>query len=261
MARNQKRAGERGREQRTKARNAGEGAAVACPSCGARAGPAAKFCQECGAPLDRGAAPRRSNAFAIVPFAGFVTVVFVAVAGLAYVFGPDRFEPPQGALRDPSMPAAQPAPSSAPSSAPAVDLSQMTPREAADRLFNRVMAADERGDDAEALRFAPMALQAYELVPELDADAHYHLGLLYGVTGDLDGLRRQIAALREYAPDHLLAYALEHELAEQQGDPEAAARAAAALADAYESEIATGRPEYAAHGFSIERLRDGAGGR
>ena len=40
------------------------------------------------------------------------------------------------------------------------DLSKMTPREAADRLFNRVMSANERGDKDETSWFSPMAIQA-----------------------------------------------------------------------------------------------------
>ena len=83
----------------------------------------------------------------------------------------------------------------------------MTPREAADRLFNRIMTAAERGDAQEALRFAPMALQAYERLGPLDNDARYHVGLITATTGDIESARAHIDMLRQSVPDHLLGIA------------------------------------------------------
>lgn len=225
----------------------GGNAARYCAACGAPARPDARFCHQCGARL--GAAPVnwRANLLPVALLGGLVAVVFAVVLGLAYLMRPDLFQSAGTVAPAPAAPALS-----------SVDLSQMSPREAADRLFNRVMAADERGDAGEAQRFAPMALQAYGRVAELDADAHYHLGLLHGIAGDVEGQRREIAALRQFAPDHLLAFALEHDLAERQGDAAAAARAARALADVYDSEIAAGRPEYEAHSIPIEKLRKAA---
>ena len=131
----------------------------------------------------------------------------------------------------------------------------MTPREAADRLFNRVMTASEQGRHEEAQRFAPMAIQAYGAIAPLDHDAHYHLGLMYFVAGDRAGVDRQIAALRRDVPNHLLALVLEHDSAAGSGDAAAAAHALAAFTAAYDAEIATGRAEYAAHRNVIETLR------
>jgi len=134
----------------------------------------------------------------------------------------------------------------------------MTPREAADRLFNRVMMASEQGNQAEALSFVPMAVQAYASLPALDRDAHYHLGLIHGVAGDRADLDQQIAALRQGAPNHLLALVLEHDAAERSGDQAAVSRLRAAFDAAYAAEIAMARPEYEAHGNTIERFRAAA---
>lgn len=152
----------------------------------------------------------------------------------------------------PTPPVTENAPASMPST---VDLSTMTPRQAADRLFNRVMSASERGDTEEAVRFAPMAVAAYARVSSLDADARYHLGLLHLQLGDLDRAREQIEILKQTAPRHLLALVLEHGVASQSGDTQAADRAAAEFAAAYEDEMATARPEYAAHKSAIDRFR------
>lgn len=135
------------------------------------------------------------------------------------------------------------------------DLSRMTPREAADRLFNRIMMASEQGNLAEAQHFVPMAVQAYGALPALDRDARYHLGLIHGVADDRANADRQIAALRQGAPNHLLALVLEHESAVRSGDRAAVSRVLAAFAAAYDTEIAIVRPEYEAHRNTIERFR------
>jgi hypothetical protein len=121
------------------------------------------------------------------------------------------------------------------------DLSTMAPREAADRLFNRIMTAAEGGDSQAALRFVPMALKAYERLAPLDNDARYHVGLIHATAGDLDGTRADIAMLRQSVPDHLLAIMLEHTIAKQLGDQDAAAHAYKTFLAAYDAEIVTGR--------------------
>ncbi len=136
----------------------------------------------------------------------------------------------------------------------------MTPRQAADRLFNRVMAADERGDTAEVMRFAPMALQAYELVDRLDADAIYHVGLINLLSGNLDQAAKQIDRLEREAPDHLLGLVLSISVAEKAGDDKAALDARARFAAVYDREIETGRPEYQAHRATIDKFRASAVG-
>lgn len=239
-----------GRSRSTRASESQSSAARYCESCGAALAPKAKFCHRCGAPL--GAAPavvrKRSRRNSILVYAiAVVSVVGTTLA--AAIFTTLHF----GAQ-------APPAPDNrASTTASTVDLSTMTPRQAADRLFNRVMSASERGDAEEAGRFAPMAIAAYERVATLDADARYHLGLLNLVLGDLDGTREQIDILKQMAPRHLLAVVLEHDIATQTGDAAAAARSAAAFLAAYDEEMAAApRPEYEAHRTSIDRLRAAA---
>jgi hypothetical protein len=141
-----------------------------------------------------------------------------------------------------------------------VDLSAMSSREAADRLFNRVMMADEQGDRQEVQKFAPKTIQAYDFVDNLDADAFYHIGLVHAAVGDFGKMRKQVEILKQVSPGHLLALILEHDAAEQLGDGDAAAKASAAFAAAYASEIKTGRPEYEAHRNSIEKFFAQTGG-
>ena len=205
----------------------------------------ARFCHACGRGLGATAATGPWTAKTITLAAGFVALVAAATVGAGVLVTQYKAgKAPVG--RTAAAPVAQPAPS--------VDISRMSPREAADRLFNRVMAAREGGDLDEARRFAPMAVQAYGRVAVLDDDAHYHLGQIHVTAGDLEGARREIAILQEATPNHLLALVLAHDVAVQADDPAAARRAAAAFAAAYAAEIATKRPEYEAHRRTIDEF-------
>jgi len=134
----------------------------------------------------------------------------------------------------------------------------MTPRQAADRLFNRIMTAAERGDTEEALRFVPMALQAYDLLGTLDNDARYHVALIHMTAGDVQSARAQIDSIRQSAPNHLLAIMVERDIAERSGDQDGVTRAYKSFLAAYDAEIAAARPEYQDHWSGIERFRKAA---
>ncbi len=223
-----------------------------CPSCQIAVQPDARYCPGCGASLYGQAGRKRLDRKAVA----LVVAGAVGAAAVAIVAG--FFVSQYTALPSLSPPPA--ADGSAARPGPAIDLSTMTPREAADRLFNRVMMATEQGNTEEALQFAPMALLAYGRVDELDADAHYHMARIYMVAGDIENARKQVAILKEYAPDHLLGLLLEHTIAEQSGDQDVAARAKAAFAAAYDAEVITGKTEYRDHQASIEKFRSVAAG-
>jgi tetratricopeptide (TPR) repeat protein len=219
--------------------------AAACPSCETPVQPEARFCHACGARIGESAASGGWNTPTIALYAVIGLGVAVAAAGAIFMSGRD-----QGIAPAPPVSSAQPAGSGQPA-----DITAMSPREAADQLFNRVVMANEQGNIDEALQFAPMAIQAYQNVARLDADAHYHLGLIYEVMGDFDNMRNQVSIIKQYTPDHLLGLILEYSAAEKSGDPFAAARAVEAFTAAYDAEIMAGRPEYEAHRRTIENFR------
>jgi len=134
----------------------------------------------------------------------------------------------------------------------------MSPREAADRLFNRIMASDENGKKDEALRFAPMAVAAYNNLPALDNDARYHLALIHLVANELQQTREQLAKIRETVPKHLLAYMVERSIANRQNDKDGEKKAFKGFLAAYETEFLTSREEYKDHQGSIDRFRKAA---
>jgi len=224
-----------------------------CPSCSKATPPDAAFCPHCGKPLGGSAAGRPRDPVTLALYSIIGIAVIGSLAGIIYLAISNN-----AGVAPPPMSA--PA-NSAPPSASSVDLSSMPPREAADRLFNRVMAADEQGNRQVVVQFAPMALQAYDLVENLDADAHYHIGLINAATGDLDNVRKQVEILKQFSPNHLLGLMLEYSLAEQSGDQDAAAKATSAFKAAYALEISAERPEYKAHMNSIEKFLAEAAGR
>lgn len=224
---------------------------TSCPECEAEVKPGSRACPECGASLLPAPASAPGVVQAIVPWAALGLAALAMVVALAALFdGAGGAAAPKASA--PSMGSAASAPGQP------VDLSSMSPREAADRLFNRVMAASESGNTAEALRFAPMALQAYDNLDRLDNDARYHIALLRLTTEDIPGARVQIEMLRQAAPQHLLAHMLEQRIAAHDGKKDAAARAYRAFLAAYDAEMAAGRTEYADHRGTLERFRQEA---
>ena len=148
-----------------------------CSHCGASVVGGARYCHRCGRPLGA-TRPRRSERLPWLIAAAIVLLLVGAIvarvqrgtpgAGRAG-YGQSRCR--RGAGRGPV--------------GPAPDISQMSPRERFDRLFNRVVAAAERADTTEVFRFAPMALGAYEQLDANDADARYHAAVLMVETGQL----------------------------------------------------------------------------
>jgi predicted Zn-dependent protease len=195
--------------------------------------------------------PAPWNTQTIVPWVALGIAAIALVVALAAFF--DRGK--EAVAPAPLFP---PLSSTVPVPGQSVDLASLSPRQAADRLFNRVMAASENGDSVEALQFAPMALQAYNNLGSLDNDARYHVALLHLTAGDIKSARVQIELLRKAVPNHLIGFMLEHQIAERSGKQDSAARAYKAFLAAYDAEIATGREEYQDHQKTIERFRTAA---
>jgi hypothetical protein len=133
----------------------------------------------------------------------------------------------------------------APGAAP--DISSMTPRERANRLFDRIMRLDGEGKRDSVTTFAPMAFGAYEALGELDLDLRYDYGRVAEVAGNLDLAAAQADTILQQAPDHLLGLVLAMRVADRRGDTARRNQFAHRLLAAESSERAKGLEEYRLH--------------
>jgi hypothetical protein len=122
----------------------------------------------------------------------------------------------------------------------------MSPREAADRLFNRVMQTLESGDTTNALFFQPMAVQAYQRAEPLDLDGILHEALLELLTDPSAALATTERVL-ESEPDHVLALGTAARAEIALGDSAKAREYYQHLLRVYDSQYARNLVEYDGH--------------
>jgi hypothetical protein len=138
------------------------------------------------------------------------------------------------------------------------DISNMSPRERFDRLYNRVMRAAQSGDEATVGRFTPMALLAYAQLDSVDADARYHAALLQVHTGDVAGPMALADTILKQTPGHLFGYIIRGTVARWQKDEKALMRAYADFLEHYDRELKAGRVEYEEHKASLDEFHKAA---
>ena len=127
----------------------------------------------------------------------------------------------------------------------------MSPEERASRLFNRVMAYSEQGKADSARFFAPMAIQAYEMIGPVDAHARYDIGVISAVAGDPARARAEADTILRARSNHLLGLVLAIRAAEAAGNAADVARYRRALVTAAPSERGALK-EYADHARDID---------
>jgi hypothetical protein len=137
----------------------------------------------------------------------------------------------------------------------APDISQLSPKERFDRLYNRVMQAAQSGDQATMSRFMPMALGAYEMLDSADADARYHAALLRVHSGDVQGSRTLGDSILLIQPGHLLGFVVLGTTARWSRDTAALANAYKDFLAHYDAEMKANRREYSEHRASIDGFR------
>lgn len=248
-----------------------------CPSCGKESRPGDRFCTTCGAPLGAGGAPAPAAAPTAAQasgggspggsgdgslgwwVAGLLLVALILFL-LVPVLSPERGRSGGDA---PGVGAPSAGGSGAGSNlgaAPNVDLSSMTPRQAADRLFDRVMRAAESGDSTQARQFLPMAIAAYERARPLDLDGLFHLSVLQRTAGQLDEALSTAEGGLEEEPDHLLLLSAAAEAARELDDTATARERFSHLLDVYDSQVESDREDYQVHARLLPTLREDARG-
>jgi hypothetical protein len=222
-----------------------------CANCGAALTATAKYCHRCG--TARGAAasgaapgaaqdatpgvmPAATGNSSLLPwsFAGIAVLSLLAfVAGTTWRRG-------------------QPQARMAPTAARAPDISQMSPDERADRLFQRVMTYVAQGQDDSVRFFAPMAIQSIAALAPLDAHRRYDLGLLGVVSGDAAMARAEADTILAAQPSHLLGLILAMRASGLELDTLARRRFAERFLSALPRERPRALPEYVDHAPDID---------
>src|SRR5438067_10226306 len=192
---------------------------MTCHACGAPLTATARFCHKCGA---QGARARASGWRGGLPWAaaGAALGPLVTVLLLRLGAGSGGELPDAASVSDDASRIPPPASRSSPP-----DISQMSPEERATRLYNRVMTLHSQGKSDSAGLFLPMALQAYAMLPALDVDARYHVGVLDLTGGDYAAALAQADSIRRAVPTHLFAFLLRARPLELRRDPAGAHRA------------------------------------
>lgn len=210
-----------------------------CASCGAEVPAGANYCVACGEPVAGGGGATGVEKYAPWIIAAVSVVVVVALV-LIFVPGDTRTAGPAPG----GSPAAPAMGSGSPTGGAGLSADMRTN---ADRLFNRIMMAAEQGNQAEVDQFMPMAIQAYDMVEDLDDDGLYHLALLHLTVGSEEQALATARRILDGDPQHLLALAVAAEAAEGLGDAEQAAAYWQRYLDAYETQVARPLPEYVDH--------------
>ena len=230
-----------------------------CNECGSKVSGGAKFCNQCGAQVRAGTVgggARKAAAAAaftgqnlawwIAGAAMFVMIMFIGVQ----MVSPGPAAPP---------PTTQTAPfASGGGAGTPPDISSMSPIEAADRLFNRVMESVSVGDSAQAQAFIPMAIAAYDRARPLNHDGLFHLSMLNRTAMNLEAALDNALEVLEEDPNHLLALAAAAEAAIELGLPDEAAQHYEHLQEVYDSELQRGLEEYDMHSRIVEVLKQDA---
>jgi len=211
-----------------------------CPDCGGALTPGAHFCHHCGTALKGAARSTPSRVPWIVTGVALVAVialVLVQASRSAVDGGPA--EGNTGAA-------------GAPLAGGPVAIGSMSPQEQANRLFNRVMSYASEGKSDSAAIFAPMALQAFDMIAPLDVHGRYDVGLVAIVAGQTGRAKAQADSILRLNRNDLLGLTLAMRVAEAAKNASAASEYAKRLISAEPAERKTAREEYGFHGTDID---------
>jgi hypothetical protein len=210
-----------------------------CHACGAALSPGARFCHKCGATTNPSTAAAGWRAGLPWGIAGLAVGALLAVLLLRGSSGGPSAAAQGGAQFAGGAPAG--------GAMSTLDISQMSPEERAQRLFDRVMRLEQEGKQDSVQFFMPMAIGAYQQLPAMSLDAHFDLGLLQLAGGDAAAALSEAETIRQQAPTHLFIFVLRARAAQASNDTQAATKAYQDFLKNETAERARRLPEYAEH--------------
>lgn len=217
-----------------------------CPACRSTLSPGARFCHHCGTPV-RGTSVHGGRERLAWIFAG--VAVLAAILLVLWRSGSFRQAPP------PEMANAGNAGAAPGLSTRAPDISNLSPEQRFDALFERVVRASENGDTLTVQQFSPMALGAYALLNSPPNDLRFHAALIDLAIGDFPAALALADTILAAAPGHLFGYLIRGEAADRQNRTDALAQSYRDFLAHYDAEVRAGRPEYAEHKPVLDDFR------
>lgn len=242
-----------------------------CAGCGTVLSPGANFCHRCGkpagamihTPVSAKLEPTPRGLTSSLPWAVAAIALLALLAMSAGKFfnasrGSGLDAPqnalPQAGLDDRATPSdGEQTPGAETPGVRGPDISNMSPAERADRLFNRVMLLNSQGKADSVLFFAPMAISAYQMLSPMTADQRYDLGRIAEVAGALPLAKAQSDTILLEHPTHLLGLILGARVATLAGDAPAEKQFETRFLAAEKSELAKKLPEYDRHQADITK--------
>ena len=232
-----------------------------CAGCGTALSPGARFCQNCGRPQgvasdaaavsQTKARPSSSLPWIVAAIALITLLAFLAGSAFNRQRGSTLDAPlnalPQAGLDDRGAQGQ----GSADGGVRGPDISQLSPQERADRLFNRVMLLSGQGKMDSVLFFAPMAIESYRMLGSLNADQRYDLGRIAEAAGALPLARAQADSILAENATHLLGLVLAARIARLDNRPADLRNYEKRLIDSYPSESSKKLSEYERHAADI----------
>lgn len=134
----------------------------------------------------------------------------------------------------------------------------MSPRERADRLYDRIMRLAEAGKQDSVELFASMAIPAFEALGTLDADARFDMGRVAELSRNYDIAAAQADTILRESPTHLLGLILAARVADARADRAARAAFERRLLAAEAAELQRPLDEYTRHRADIDAALNAA---
>ena len=214
----------------------------------------ARFCHRCGTPAGSASARSTPGVGNAMPW---VVAAIALVALIALVAGQRFGARPTGTTDVLDGANAQgtttiTAPGAAPAMPRAPDISQLTPAQRAERLYDRIMTEAEAGRTESVATFLPMAIAAYEMLAPLNLDQRYDLGRIGEVGGDSALARAQADSILRVRPTHLLGLILGAKAARMAGNEPHAQQFDVRLRSVEARERSAALPEYLLHRNDID---------
>lgn len=134
----------------------------------------------------------------------------------------------------------------------APDISNMSPEQRADALFQRIMTYNDRGQRDSVILFAQMALPAHELLVNIDLDRRYHAALIAEAAGIIEITAAQADTILRTDSNHLLGLVLSIRLARNSADGDRVSVLEQQLLRVADTELARQLTEYEQHRREID---------